>query len=755
MNYEEPIFNLLSDHNYVPLTVREIGQRLGLRGKQHSRLRKDLEQLHRTGRIARIKHDRYCLPSDADLLTGIIQFRQSGSAVLRTEEKPGRRSERIDIRSEDTGVALHGDRVLARVAETRDRGRSRKQNRKTDGTRNRPDAVRVIRILERARDTLTGTLKRSHLYHYVIPDEPRIIHDVLVPDPQNSGLSPAPKVDDKVVVRLKPWKMRHLNPEGDVIKNLGRSHSPKAEFDALLHRHNLELEFPAAVIESLRNLPEKVSPRSRRGRQDFRDVFTVTIDPDDAKDFDDALSLEKLDNGQIRIGVHIADVGAYVRPGSPVDREARRRGNSTYLVGTVIPMLPFSLSNGICSLVEREERLTKSVVFTFSSRGKISNVEFANTVIRSRKRLTYRQTFAFLREDRNEQIRDLPVPAAHQTGATGRPLKDLSNRELNELRETVRTLWQIAARMRARRMNKGSLDLDMPEVKIFVDEHGHADRIETIANDESHQLIEEFMLAANEAVARRLHRDSVPMIYRVHDKPDDDKLVELQEQMASFELPCGDLSKRGEVAKLLRKVATHPQSHILRVAFLRSLKQAAYRAECDGHYGLNKTFYTHFTSPIRRYSDFAVHRILDGTIAKTSGRAPTAKPKTAFDKPGLQKLSIHLSETEQRSTEAERDSVKIMLLEYFEREVQKRKQSKFEAVITDIKNHGLFIELTESLVFGFIRISTFKDDLYRIERSGSAIIGRRKNKRYAVGQHIQVLVERVDRFKRQIDFRVA
>jgi len=755
LNYQESIFELLGESDYVPLNAKAIAHRLNLKGKQHSRLRKDLDQLHRNGRIVRIKRDRYCLPSDADLLTGIIQFRQSGAAILRVEAKPGRPGERIAIHSEDTGVALHGDRVLARIAEPPQSDR-RGRNRKRAGPgRAAPETARVIRILERARETLTGTLKRSDLYYYVIPDEPRMIHDVLVPDPRSSGLSPMPQVDDKVIVRLKPWKMRHLNPEGEVISNLGKTHSASAEFEALLHRHDLSVEFPDSVLDAVRNIPAKVSSRARQGRLDFRDAFTLTIDPDDAKDFDDALSLEQLDNDQIRIGVHIADVSAYVRPGSLVDREARRRGNSTYLVGTVIPMLPFALSNGICSLVEGEDRLTKSVIFTLSKNRRVSDIAFANTVIRSRKRLTYRQAFALMKEDRNDRIRKLPVPPAHQTGATGQPLGDLSDRELNELRQSVRALWRVAARMRANRMNKGSLDLDMPEVKIFVNEKGEADRIETIANDESHQLIEEFMLAANEAVARRLHRDSVPMIYRVHDKPDSEKLLDLREQMAGYDIACGDLTNRREVTKLLRKVSDHPQSYVLRIAFLRSLKQASYRAECDGHYGLNKTFYTHFTSPIRRYSDFAVHRIFDRYLTKSNSSSATRRPTKKDDKEGLDKLSRHLSAMEQRSTEAERESVKIMLLAFFEREVEKRKKSKFEAVITDVKNHGLFIELTESLVFGFIHVSTMRDDLYRLDRSGSAIIGRRKQKRYAIGQHVSVSVERVDRFKRQIDFSVA
>ena len=339
-------------------------------------------------------------------------------------------------------------------------------------------------------------------------------------------------------------------------------------------------------------------------RDSFRDVTTLTIDPVDAKDFDDALSIEELGEGRHRIGIHIADVSAYVKPGTPLDKEAQKRGNSTYLVGTVIPMLPHALSNGLCSLVEAQDRLTKSVFITFSQKAQIEQIDFANTVICSNKRLTYKQAFAFMQNDDLEAVRETPLPPKHQTGSTGRPLSDLSRSEMETLQRHIRALWEIAHQLRKRRFQNGSLDLDMNEIKIYVDPEGYADRIEKQENDESHQLIEEFMLSANEQVARKMKRNRFPCLYRVHDEPDEEKLQELRQTMGTFGVPCGNLSKANEMSKLLQILKEHPQGYTLKTHVLRSLKQAQYRALPDGHYGLAKSdytpvSYTHLTLPTK------------------------------------------------------------------------------------------------------------------------------------------------------------
>ena len=754
MNLRQKLLKLLGAKDYVPMRRMEIISVLKFdqdaTKEAHTLLDKMLEQ----GEIARLKKDRLCIPEDADLVSGRLIFRQSGSAILIPDSDPG--GDGYPIKSEDTGVSMHGDTVLARKVDDqrrpfRGKGRQQRPEYKPDEKPN----VRVIRLLKRARITIPGTLEQAKHASYVIPDDPRIIHDILVPDPKNSGLKPIPKVGDKVVVKMLEWKQRHLNPEGEIIEVLGRTHEPDAEFKAILYKYDLNPRFPSAVEQQTKDIPDVVRSEDIGNRQDCRDLFTFTIDPDDAKDFDDALSLELLEDGKTRVGVHIADVSAYVKPGSPLDREAQERGNSTYLVGTVIPMLPHALSNGLCSLVEAEDRLTKTCFITFNESADISEVKFANTVVNSNKRLTYKQAYAFMQKDDLAEIRNTPLPPKHQTGSTGRSLDKVTDEEMATLKKYIGKLWQIAKQLRERRFRKGSLDLDMTSVKIYVDEEGYADRIEKEFNDESHQLIEEFMLSANEQVARTMKKQDFPCIYRVHDEPEEEKLKELRETMQSFGVQCGNLQKPREMTLLLKKLKEHPQGYTLKVHVLRSLKQAQYRASADGHYGLSKPDYTHFTSPIRRYSDLIVHRILDGYLCKTRADSALGEPEIRYNQGKLESLGDHISVTERNSVDAERESVKTKLLEFYDRELQKEQKQHFKAIITDVKNHGLFVELTDTLAFGMVHISTLDDDFYHPNPEGTALIGRRKKRTYALGQYIMVQVERVDRFKRQIDFRVV
>lgn len=752
MNIRERLLQRLRRPDYVPEAPPVLLTQLGLARRDRRKLEHELRLLETEGAIVRVKKDRYCLPSDADLVTGRIVFRQSGAALLIPETPPGQQErEPVEIFPEDTGVAMHGDKVVVRLSDRQ----IRRPARGRPGTSERRATGRVIRILERARTTITGNLQRTKLFYYVAPDDPRIVHDIYVADPAQSTLRPVPAIDDKVVVRLHEWTQRHVNPEGEIVEVLGRTHEPQAELKAIFHKYRLATEFPAAVLQEVDHVPPEVPATDRKHRLDVRAIPTITIDPDDAKDFDDALSLEPLRDGEVRVGIHIADVPAYVRPGTALDTEAQKRGNSTYLVGTVIPMLPHALSNGICSLKEGVDRLTKSVFLTFTRHGKLRETTFANTVIRSIKRLTYKQAYALLQEDNPAKIRALPSPPAHQTGSTGRPLAGLTNEEIGQLRDLVRSFWSIAARLRRERMQHGSLDLDMPETKIYVDEHGYADRLEKVVNDESHQLIEEFMLAANSAVAKAMREANLPCLYRVHDEPDEEKLQELREYLATFNITTGDLTRREELTKLLVHLRDHPQGYILRTQVLRSLKKAVYRGTPDGHFGLNKRDYTHFTSPIRRYSDLIVHRVFAHYVTKSLGQPAVPGAKVDYTSAKIASLGEHLSLTEVNSTEAERESVKVKLLEFFERELAKKKKTRFAAVITETRNHGMFIELTESMAFGLVHVSTMDDDLYSLDASGTALTGRRTRQQFTVGQTIEVVVARVDRFKRQVDFRLA
>jgi ribonuclease R len=558
-----------------------------------------------------------------------------------------------------------------------------------------------------------------------------------------------------VVVKLDEWNNRRDSLTGKLISRLGRTHEPRAELLGIFQKYDFSTTFPAEVEREAAAIPDRVQPRDLPNRLDYREQIVFTIDPDDAKDFDDALSYEPLDGGDVRVGIHIADVSTYVHPASALDREAQKRGNSTYLVGVVIPMLPEKLSNGLCSLVEAQDRLCKAVFLTFAKNGRLKETTYANTVIRSRKRLTYKQAYALMFEDNLDRIRALPLPAKHQTGSTGRALNSLSDAELTDLQTWTRALWKIASKLRKDRMAHGSLDLDMPETKIFVDEQGYSERLEKIEHDESHQLIEEFMLAANEAVARITRTHSLPSLYRVHDDPDVEKLEEFRGLLDTFGIEVGDLTVRAELVRLLKTLSTHPQGYTLRTQLLRSLKKAAYRATPDGHFGLNKKDYTHFTSPIRRYADLVVHRVFEYYLVKHAGYPAPAGGEVGYDLPRVERIGEHLSVTEINSAEAERESVKIKLLEFFERELAKPVKTHFAAVITDVRPNGFFIELVESMTFGFIAAGTLPNDTYRLEDDGTRFVGKRTKKRYELNTRLDVVVEKVDRFKRMIDFRPA
>jgi ribonuclease R len=753
MKFRERILEILGQPRYRPGTVLDLSRALGLNKKQRPSLAHEVKGMLSKGEISLVKGDRLALPDDgggrgnADTVTGRIQFRQGGSAfVIIAASGAGPAPDAIQIAPDDTGVALHGDIVEIAV----NAGVSRRR----DG-RGTEQSGRVMRIVERARDTVVGNLQKIRSTFYVQPDDPRIIHDIVVADPAAGKLKPAPAPGDKVVVRLAAWTQRHKMIEGEIIERLGKTFEPRAELAGIYHKFNLDPTFPPEVEREVASLPDSVRPSELTGRLDYREVPTFTIDPDDAKDFDDALSLETLDNGDLRIGIHIADVSAYVRPGTALDKEAQRRGNSTYLVGTVIPMLPEKLSNGLCSLVEAQDRLTKAVFLNFDAKGRPKGHTYANTVIRSRKRLTYKQAYALLFEKSLAKIRALPLPPKHQTGSTGRALNSLTDEELTELQGWVKKLWSLAYRLRRDRMTNGSLDLDMPETKVFVDAEGYADRLEKIEHDESHQLIEEFMLAANEAVAHLTRSHRLPSLYRVHDEPDPEKLDELRQFLATFEIRTGDLTKREEIVKLLHTLQTHPQGYTLRTQLLRSLKKACYRGSPDGHFGLAKGDYTHFTSPIRRYSDLVVHRVFDHYLIKHEGYPAHADYSSGYTAAKMETLGEHLSLTEINSTEAERESVKIKLLEFFERELAKETKTIFAAVITDVRPHGLFVELVESMTFGFLPANALPEDYYNTNPAGTALIGRRTKRSFELGAKIEVLVDKVDRFKRLIDFRLA
>ncbi len=707
------ILALLASPYYRPLDKSELAKALGRKSGVRMGLNQALRDLERAGEIARIRKNRYVLPPAADLVTGKLHIHQAGYGFL-ISEKPGEPD--IFIAAENTGTAMHGDRVVARISRDAPYGRIKGRR---EG--------RVIRILESAHDTIVGTLQHSRNFYYVVPDDPRLVHDVYVHPARDRRLpasaelprikQTAAKVGDKVVVRLEAWESRHVNPDGEIIEVLGPASAPGVDMLSIIRKYHLPTEFPRDVLEQADRISEKIDPRQLDGREDLRNEFVVTIDPDDARDFDDAIHVEKVANGAWHLGVHIADVAAYVEPGSALDREARHRGNSVYLPDRVVPMLPERLSNGVCSLNPGVDRLTHSVFIHFDKNGVAKSARFARSVIRSAHRLTYKQAYAILKSAPGDQ---------------------LSNR--------LHVAWELASLLRRKRFEHGSLDLDFPDVKVWLDEAGKPVRLERVENDESHQLIEEFMLAANEAVARELKNRAVPTIYRIHEDPDPDKLAEYREFVLSFNYKVGDLTHRGEVQRLLAAIRGKPEEQALKIGLLKSLKRARYFPQPLGHYGLAKPNYLHFTSPIRRYADLTVHRALAQHDGKRGPR---------IDMSQVASIAEHISTTERIAADAEIESVRMKKLEFFQRQLDERNPRIFRAAIVDVRNYGLAVELPDALITGLVHVSSLADDFYTFEPAQRRLIGRRSRKRFSIGDEVRVFVVRVDAFKRQVDFAIA
>jgi ribonuclease R len=734
MNLASKIQTLLASPKYHPMRRAELARALKISTEERNVFRKTLDQMLAKGDIVCVRKNRFVLPQEADLVVGRIDVAERGFAFVIPEVEPGQPKPTSDIyvAEQDTGVAMHGDKVVVRL----ERGRRR------HGQTDKPTG-RVIRILERTNPTIVGTLQKTHLFHYVIPDDPRIIHDIYTKP--NHGA----QVGDKVVVKLAEWKSRHVNPEGEIVERLGKSDAPGVDILAIIRKHQLPTKFDERTQREADRLPETVPASSIQGRLDLRRQFIVTIDPDDARDFDDAVNVEELPGGGWKLGVHIADVSHYVTPDSALDREAYARGNSVYLVDRVIPMLPEKLANNLCSLRPREDRLTVSCFIEFAPDLAIRKTSFARTVIHSQHRLTYKQAFALLT---NTQLPR--VQSADPTTPTNFP---------PHLGVELKKMWALASKLRAKRFAQGALALEFPEVKVRLDDQGKPTHIEKVENDISHQLIEEFMLAANEAVARHTCNRRIPAAYRIHEDPDVQKLQDFREYAQSFGFKVGDVTHRHELQKLLEHVKGKPEEYAVNLALLRSLKKARYSPDPVGHYGLAKKFYTHFTSPIRRYADLVVHRTLIDSL--TNHHATKAQrhmgaqalKHSASPSPiaALHRVCEHISRTERTASEAEQESVALKKIEYFQNQVATGKRETFNAVVSTVRNFGIFVELTESLMTGLIHISNIDDDFYLYDEDRERIVGKRTNRIIAIGDKLQVQVERVDIFKRQIDFRIV
>ena len=744
---EERILSLLGQQDYAPANVPELLRLLRLSPNGQQELQAALRKLEQSGQITRTKGNRYILSLEADLIPGTIQINRQGKGFLRPDDSTVKE---IMIPEGDTSTALHGDRVLVR---RKVRTRGLRPDRGLE-----QETGSVIRILERKRSQIVGTLQRGRQFLYVIPDDPRIAHDIYVPDPRDVGRKP--NIGDKVVVELLEWESRNTNPEGEIIEVLGAPDEEGVDMLSVLRQYNLPLHFPKTVLAEARAIGSLVQSHELSGREDCRAHQVITIDPDDAKDFDDAICLKRTAPGQWKLWVHIADVSHYVKPGTALDVEARKRGNSTYLVDRVIPMLPEALSNELCSLKPNVDRLTKCVEFLVADDGRVLSTKFYPAVIHSQRRFTYKEVFAILQpsakarahgsvslsspkggEGRGEEAELLAQNPSPRSGGARESNPAHGSPVPASIVQMLHNAHELAQKIRRLRFKAGSLALDFPETKIRLDDQGRVLRIEKIENDVSHQLIEEYMLLANEAVATRLMSQNQKAIYRVHEEPDERRLTEYREEVLSHHIPCGNLTKRPEISKLLQKLDTIPIGAALKIGFLRSLMRARYAVEPLGHYGLAKAKYTHFTSPIRRYADLVVHRALF-----QASHGPTHS---------LKETAEHISDTERNSADAERDSKDVKMYAFLKAQLAMAKPPVYPALVTDVRNFGFFVDVPGLAMSGLIHCSSLTDDFYEFDEARGQLTGRRHRRVFRLGDKVEVQIARVDSFKKQVDFRLA
>lgn len=722
------LLRLMGGNGYRPLNKSEISRDLSLSTHDRPLLRQELAALTREGKIVEGKKGRYELPkagkAGGNLLRGTIKFLPRGHAWFYPDlVDPDNQATGIDLKTHsrlhiprrETGTALEGDRVLVSFHLPRQANWRRGSARPSDGE---PDARgKVEKVLERRSGRVVGVFKKKGKFGWVETEDPAMDGQIDL----SGDTTAAP--GQLVVVELEQWD-KQQNPRGRVLEVLGWPGDAGVDIVAVIHRQGLRTSFPEDVIAETRAVPEEVDPKEIARREDWRDRLVITIDPADAKDHDDAIWVERNKNGWT-VAVHIADVSHYVKPRTSLDKEASERGNSTYLVDRVLPMLPPELSNGICSLKPHVNRLTKCAVIEVSTHGKVLKKHFCDAVINSQSKLSYEQA--------QEILDGKPAPEGSPPG----------------LEDMVREAWKMASVLRKKRFADGALDLEMPEIRVKLDDQGRAVEVHQVEHTASHQLIEECMLLANETVAHQLKIRNKPTIYRIHEDPDFGRLADYSEAAKAHGYKPGDLSNRAHIQALLDSAKGRPDEHLIKLGLLKSLKRAAYSADPLGHYGLAKGDYCHFTSPIRRYADLIVHRSLQAFL--------TNPPKQLDKVPGqveLAEFARHISDTERTSAEAESETKQIKMLEFLDRCTKQDPPPVFEGVITDVRMMGLMVEATELGARGVIKREDLPRGDWRFEQSQMRWASR-AGLQFQLGQRIQMQVARIDFQAKFVDFRIA
>lgn len=697
------ILTIFGENPFKPMNYKQIAKIMSVRdvaGKDV--IHQILVTLCNEGKLIEERPYRYLLHPDyiheygpkQQIVIGTVDMKNTGKAYVIPDEE----GEDIFIAANNTGKALHGDKVKVAMFPKR-------KSKKNEGE--------IIEVIKRAKTDFVGIFSLSHGFAFVVPDRQSMPISIFIPKGNYKGA----KDGQKVIVHLTEWPDNSKNPFGEIVKVLGNPGENNVEMQSILAEYEYPLDFPKAVEKESKNISEKIRSSEIKKRRDFRDVFTVTIDPHDAKDFDDALSLRYLDNGNYEVGVHIADVSYYVQPGSAIDAEAQERGTSVYLVDRTIPMLPEKLCNMVCSLRPDEEKLAFSVVFEMNDNADIIDKWIGKTVIKSNRRYAY--------EEVQEMIE----------GADGVNKKELM------------TLNNLATKLRAQRMKEGCINFHSEEVKFILDENGKPIDTYVKVQKEANMLIEDFMLLANKTIAETMAKTGskykdYTFVFRIHDEPNPEKLYNFIQLVSKLGYSMNISSRENLVRSynaLFNAVDGKGEKNLVETVAIRTMAKAVYSTTNIGHYGLAFPYYTHFTSPIRRYPDLMVHRLLERYLIEG---LPSA------DKDEYEELCLHSSEMEKRAAEMERESVKYKQAEYLQDHIGK----VFDGLISGVSKWGIYVELKDSKCEGLIRYADLNDDFYYLDEENFRVIGQDYGNVYQLGDEVKVQVKSVDLIKKQMDF---
>ncbi|MFD2761455.1 ribonuclease R [Lentibacillus juripiscarius] len=702
----ERIRNYFNEHSEKPLAVQELEDELQLQeAVEFKELVQALNELEESGELVRTRKNRFGLPEKMNLVRGKIQMHAKGFAFLIPDDD---NQSDIYIHHSDLASAMNNDVVLVRI-----------EKRNADG--NRPEGT-VIRILERATHQVVGTFDDSGSFGFVIADDKRIPNDIFIPKNQTGGAVNG----HKVIALITKYPEARMSAEGEIVHILGHKNDPGIDIISIIHKHGIKMDFPEEVLEQAANTPDEIDPAELENRRDLRDKQIVTIDGADAKDLDDAVSVEKLENGHYKLGVYIADVSYYVEENTPIDKEAFERGNSVYLVDRVIPMIPHRLSNGICSLNPQVDRLTLGCEMEIDNKGEVVGHEIFQSVIKTDERMTYTDVNKILVE------------------------KDASvHEQYKPLVPMFENMEKLAEILRGKRMGRGAIDFDFKEAEVLVDDSGKPEDVVLRERSVAERLIEEFMLAANETIAEHFHWMDVPFIHRIHQDPDESKLQHFFEFIAGLGYVVKGTANEVHpqaLQKVIEEVKGKPEEMIVSKLMLRSMQQAKYDPQSVGHFGLATDFYTHFTSPIRRYPDLIVHRLIRTYLINKQMDQQT----TNHWKERMPEIARHSSETERAAVDAERETDDLKKAEFMEDKIGE----EFTGVISSITNFGLFVEL-ENTIEGLVHVSYLTDDYYHYDDRSHAMIGERTGNMYKIGEEVDVRVVKVNLDERVVDFELA